>query len=350
MHRWEPAYPSIPESDVLSLTRPTISRMADEKVAKKKEVVFGAVTSKERQESATRNCCGNEAASNRIGSFFRIRPHCLRILFAEFLGTALLVALGDGAVAQVVTSGGAKGDFFTINIAFAFGVAYGMYVSGSVSGGHINPAVTLVMAYLGKTPWYFIPVYWIAQYSGAFVGALVVHMVYQAAIKHFGHGLYYITGPNATAGIFATYPAGPWVTSLDGCVDQIVGTAILMLAILAVTDERNLRVPAHIKPIVVGFVVGVIGMSFGYNAYFALNPARDLGPRLYTAIAGWGWEVFSFRDYDWFWVPIAGPHAGAFLGMLIYKVLVGHHFPPGTEIEVRHEDERILVHNMLSGE
>jgi aquaporin-3 len=258
------------------------------------------------------------------------------------LGTAILVIIGDGSVAQVVTSNGQKGDFFTINIAFAFAIAYGVYVSGSVSGGHINPAVTLVMAVLGKTAWIMLPIYWAGQYLGAFFGASIVHWVYRAAILNFGKGGLYVEGPNATAGIFATYPAS-FVTSWDGFVDQMIGTAILLLAVLALTDERNMRIPSHYTPIIIGFVVGVIGMSFGYNAGFALNPARDLGPRIYTAIAGWGGRVFSYRDYDWFWVPIIGPHVGAFVGMAVYKLFVGLHWPSRVENEAHHEEEQIRL-------
>jgi MIP family channel proteins len=241
-----------------------------------------------------------------------------------------------------VTSRGVKGDFFTINVAFAFAIAYGVYVSGSVSGGHINPAVTLVMCVLGKTQWVMLPIYWAGQYLGAFFGASIVHWVYRAAILRMGNGILYTEGHNATAGIFATYPAGDWVTSWDGFVDQMVGTAILLVAVLALTDNRNLMVPSHYTPIIIGFVVGTIGMSFGYNAGFALNPARDLGPRIYTAIAGWGGRVFSFRDYDWFWVPIIGPHVGAFVGMAIYKLFVGLHWPKRVEEEPHvHVDEQI---------
>jgi len=285
---------------------------------------------------------GLAGVRDRIGSVLHIEKPFIRNFLAEFLGTAILVIIGDGSVAQVVTSRGTKGDFFTINVAFAFAIAYGVYVSGSVSGGHINPAVTLVMAVLGKTAWVMLPIYWAGQYLGAFFGASIVHWVYRAAILDFGKGGLYVEGENATAGIFATYPAS-FVTSWDGFVDQMIGTAILLLAVLALTDERNLMIPSHYTPIIIGFVVGSIGMSFGYNAGFALNPARDLGPRIYTAIAGWGGRVFSFRDYDWFWVPIIGPHVGAFVGMAVYKLFVGLHWPSRVEHEPHLEDEQIRL-------
>jgi len=199
---------------------------------------------------------------------------------------------------------------------------------------------------LGKTAWVMVPIYWAGQYLGAFFGASIVHWVYRAAILNYGKGGLHVEGLNATAGIFATYPSGLWVTSWDGFVDQMIGTAILLMAVLALTDERNLMIPAHYTPIIIGFVVGTIGMAFGYNAGFALNPARDLGPRIYTAIAGWGGGVFWYRNYDWFWVPIIGPHVGAFVGMAIYKLFIGLHFPKRiveTEV-IHHEDEQIRLH------
>jgi len=135
---------------------------------------------------------GLAGVRDRIGSVLHIEKPFIRNFLAEFLGTAILVIIGDGSVAQVVTSRGTKGDFFTINVAFAFAIAYGVYVSGSVSGGHINPAVTLVMAVLGKTAWVMLPIYWAGQYLGAFFGASIVHWVYRAAILDFGKGGLYV--------------------------------------------------------------------------------------------------------------------------------------------------------------
>jgi len=293
---------------------------------------------------------GLEGVRNRIASILHIEKPFIRNFLAEFLGTAFLVALGCGSVAQVVLSRTKNGDFFTINIAFAFAIAFGVFISGNVSGGHINPAVTLVMCVLGKTPWIMLPIYWIAQYLGAFFGAVIVFWVYHASIHNFdgGTGLRFIEGKNATAGIFATYPAGPHISSWDGFVDQMVGTAILLLVVLALTDSRNMLMPSYFCPVVIGFTVGLVGMSFGYNAGFAINPARDLGPRVFTAIAGWGGGVFSFRNYDWFWVPIIGPHVGAFVGMALYKLFIGLHWPKRVELtEVLDEQEQVRLTKRL---
>ncbi len=111
-----------------------------------------------------------------------------------------------------------------------------------------------------------------------------------------------------------------------GLIDQIVGTALLVAVIFAVTDSRNAPAPAGLAPVVVGMLVVLIGAAFGFNAGYAINPARDLGPRLFTALAGWGAEVFRANNY-YFWVPIVGPLVGGPLGAIVYDVLIGSRFP-----------------------
>jgi len=284
-----------------------------------------------------------ESIRNRIAAKLHVEKTAIRIFLAEFLGTAFLVCLGDGSVAQMVLSKKGNGDFFTVNVAFAFAIAFGVYISGSVSGGHINPAVTLVMCAAGNTRWILLPVYWAAQYLGGIFGAAIIFWVYHSAINIHDGGALTVPGINGTAGIFATYPAGDFVSSWDGFVDQMVGTAILLLVVFTVTDKANLEMPSYIAPVIIGFAVGLIGMSFGFNAGFALNPARDLGPRIFTSFAGYGSGVFSFRDYNWFWVPIIGPHVGAFVGYAFYKLFIGLHFPKTTEAEPHHEDEQVRL-------
>merc|ERR1712071_60576 len=117
------------------------------------------------------------------------------------------------------------------------------------------------------------------------------------------------------AGIFATYPAS-WLSIQGGIGDQILGTMLLLLCICAATDEKNTVVPPSLAPMYVGFAVLGVGVSFGANCGYALNPARDLSPRLLTFIAGWGNQVFSYKNFTWFWIPIVGPHIGAILGSL----------------------------------
>ena len=130
-----------------------------------------------------------------------------------------------------------------------------------------------------------------------------------------------------TAGIWSTYPQDYLSNVPGGLVDQIVGTALLMMAVFAVSDQRNMKLPAPFSPLLVGLAVLAIGMTYGLNAGYAINPARDLGPRLFTFVAGWGDQVFQAHDY-WWWVPVVGPCIGAIVGGLIYDLLITRLYGP----------------------
>jgi MIP family channel proteins len=245
-------------------------------------------------------------------------------LYAEFLGTLVLIAFGAGVVAQVILSNQQNGTYFSINFAWGLAVTMGIYVAGGVTGAHLNPAVTLALAVRRGFAWSKVLPYWLAQTAGAFTGAALVFFVYREAFNSFDNGSRMVLGEKGTAGIFSTYPQ-PYLSIFGGLVDQIFGTAILLLVIMAIGDARN-NAAGNLGPIVVGLLVMAIGMSFGFNAGYAINPARDLGPRLFTAVAGWGTEVFRAGDY-WFWVPIIGPLIGGPLGAFVYDALIGRHFP-----------------------
>jgi len=210
-------------------------------------------------------------------------------------------------------------------------VVFGVYVAGGVSGAHLNPAVTLAFAVRRKFPWPKVVPYWISQVVGAFVGAAIVYWVYHDAIRVFDAAS---TGPKvnghtlATYSIFATFPSPVFDGSSWGpLLDQIVGTALLLLCIAAVIDLRNTAVQANLGPYIIGMSVAAIGMSFGANAGYAINPARDFGPRFFAWIAGWdqlalpGTLEGAFSNY--FWVPIVGPFIGGVIGILIYDLFIG---------------------------
>lgn len=253
-----------------------------------------------------------------------MKPDLKRELYAEFLGTFVLLVFGAGVVAQVVLGNFHNGEYLSINIAWGFAVTMGIYVAGGVSGAHLNPAVTLALAVRRDLPWSKVLPYAVAQIAGAFTGAAVAFLVYRAAFDNFDGGRRMIAGEKATAGIFATYPQ-PYLSTSGALIDQIVGTALLLLVIRAIGDARN-NAAGNLGPIVVGFLVMVIGMSFGLNAGYAINPARDFGPRLFTAIAGWGFDVFRANNF-YFWVPIVGPLIGGPLGATVYDALIGGRFP-----------------------
>ncbi len=244
-----------------------------------------------------------------------------RELLAEFLGTFVLIAIGAAVVAQVVLGKKQNGDYLSINLAWGFAVTMGIYVAGGVSGAHLNPAVTLAVAIRRQLAWAKVLPYFAAQIAGAFCGAATAFFVYREAFFAFDGGVRQMD----TAGIFATYPQS-YLSTSGALLDQIVGTAILMLVISAIGDARN-SVPGNVAPLAVGFLVMAIGMAFGLNAGYAINPARDLGPRLFTALAGWGGQVFTANNY-YFWVPIVGPLIGGPLGALVYDWFIGKNHPP----------------------
>jgi len=227
-------------------------------------------------------------------------------MMSEFLGTFVLLAFGDGVVAVVVAGlpgsgrtagltniwvGG--GNWLLITWGWAMAVAMGVWVAGGVSGAHINPAVTL--AFAARTP------------------------------KSGGQAL-------ATYSIFATFPAGYFRGGYGGpLIDQIVGTAFLLILVVALIDIRNTAVGSNLAPLAIGLAVAAIGMSFGPNAGYAINPARDFGPRLLAYFGGWGQVALpgtyhatlgpNFTAY--FWIPIVGPLIGGVIGVVLYDLFIG---------------------------
>ena len=196
---------------------------------------------------------------------------------AEFLGTFVLIAFGVGVVAQVVLGKGVTGQYLSINFGWGLAVTMGAYVAGGISGAHLNPAVTLALAVHRGFAWNKVLPYIVAQFAGAFAASAVVYFTYHEAIEAFEGAERSLT----TAGIWATYPQDYLSTFPGGFVDQVVGTALLLLVIFAVSDNRNMALPTPLGPIIVGASVLLIGMTYGLNSGYAINPARDLGPQVF---------------------------------------------------------------------
>lgn len=242
--------------------------------------------------------------------------------FAEFWGTFILIAFGLGSVAQFSFMKTGVQSFLSINFGFGLGCAMGVYWSAGISGGHINPSVTLALAVSGRFPWKKLPVYWLAQSLGALVASAVIYGVYYELLTLNGGATM------ATAGVWSTYLANG-VSNATGFGDQLVATTILVSTIFALIDKRNASPSNNMAPFVIGMLVTVIGISFGANAGYGVNPARDFIPRLFTAMAGWGGKPFEYSDY-YFWVPVLGQLLGGVLGAMIYIFF----------IEMHHEEER----------
>ncbi|MTD59368.1 MIP/aquaporin family protein [Amycolatopsis pithecellobii] len=281
----------------------------------------------------------DQVSHRQSAAWARMRQNTGGELLAEFLGTAVLILLGCGSVAVAVAglpgSGRQVVDFgpsnwLIIAWGWAFAVMFGVYVAGGVSGAHINPAVTLAFALRRGFPWRKVLPYWAAQLLGALAAAAVVYAVYHDAINAFNAAQRPpLSRPDSlsTFAIFATFPAKYFGNGVWGpLLDQIVGTALLVGLVAALIDNRNQAPRGNFAPVTIGLVVAGIGLSFGTNAGYAINPARDLGPRLLTLFEGWGNKAFPGNG-DWFsnywWIPIVGPLVGGVVGIFVYDLLIG---------------------------
>jgi glycerol uptake facilitator protein len=257
---------------------------------------------------------------------------------SEFLGTFVLIMFGDGAVAMTVAalnqSGrgeelfSAAGDWMLIATGWGLAVALAVYVAGGISSAHINPAVTLAMAVFRDFSWRKVPGYMAAQVLGAFVAGALIYLNYKQAINSFEAANDITRGEVNSIpsySIFATFPAEYYSNAAGPFLDEVIGTALLVGIVLALVDEFNVAPRANIGPLIIGFVVFAIGMSFGANSGYAINPARDLGPRLFAWIQGWG-EIAVPGDYGnvngYMWVPILGPLVGGLVGALVYNFFI----------------------------
>jgi len=247
-------------------------------------------------------------------------------LLAEFLGTMVLLLFGCGVVAMVTLLGtGApgevvKGGYTNVTLGWGLAVTMGLYLAGRTSGARINPAVTLALAVFRGFPWRKVAPYALAQTAGAFAGAALVFWNYRPALEAFDPTL------ERTAGIFTTFPAfpaQPWA----GLLDQVLGTALLLMLVFAIVDERNQPLGSGLTPVAVGLVVVAIGMSFGGMHGYAINPARDFGPRLLLVLAGFPHNGLTDGSFV-FWVPIVGPLVGGLLGAWVYDTGIRRYLPP----------------------
>lgn len=244
------------------------------------------------------------------------KPSFAAQLLAEFLGTFVLILFGTGVVAMVVlfpTRNAGElihGGYTNITIGWGLAVTMGIYVAGKISGAHLNPAVTLSLAVFRGFPWRNVIPYSIAQTVGAFVAAAVVYRNYLPAFRQVDPNL------ERTAGVFTTFPAFPALPGA-GFLDQVIGTGLLLLLILAITDEFNVPPGANLGALMIGLVVVAIGMSFGGMHGYPINPARDFGPRLFTVVAGFHNNGLTDGRRIW-WVPIVGPLLGGLIGSAIY--------------------------------
>jgi glycerol uptake facilitator protein len=246
-------------------------------------------------------------------------------LAAEFAGTMILILFGVGVVAQVVAGG--IGDHDSIAWSWGLGVTLGVYVAGRMSGAHLNPAVTIALAAFAGFSWRKVLPYSLAQTLGAFVAALLVRWNYTEVLNKFDPGL-----TIKSQGVFSTLPgngSAP-VHEWGAFRDQVIATAILLFMILAIVDVNNTPPGSNLAPLIIGLLVVGIGMAWGTDAGYAINPARDFGPRFASFITGYGGAMRDQYGNLYFWVPIIAPIVGGLVGAGLYKVLVGRFLPTET--------------------
>ncbi|OQV21283.1 putative Aquaporin-10 [Hypsibius exemplaris] len=270
----------------------------------------------------------------RLANKLRIKNDLIRGSVAEFFATFILMLYVQGTVASMIFAG-KKNDLLMIAIGQGLAVTYALYVGGGVSGAYLNPAVNVAFALLGKLKWVQAVFFSVAQYLAAFTASMLIYAMFYEAQNTFDSGVRVPTGPNGTAGIYTTFPGDH--RSVGGAFfHETFCTALLLIGVLAMSDSRNWKPAPGLFPFSVGFLITLINLAFSWGESLAMNPARDLGPRLFVLIAGWGPEVFSIWDYNFFWIPIVGSHLGAIIGAILYSIFIEFHHPPEPKHQHKH--------------
>jgi len=229
---------------------------------------------------------------------------------AETIGTAILILLGDGVVAAVLLnhSKAQNSGWIVITFGWAMGVAMAVYAVGQFSGAHLNPAVTLGLAIEGATPWKDVPKYLAGEFSGAFIGAILVFLAY---LNHWAP----TEDPGLKLAVFSTAPAIR--NTVANIITEVIGTFMLVFVVLAIGANTGANALHALAPLIVGLLVFAIGLSLGGPTGYAINPARDLGPRIIHAILPIPGKGPS--DWGYAWIPVIGPLMGGALGALAFK-------------------------------
>ncbi len=254
------------------------------------------------------------------------KPTLMAELIAEFLGTFVLILFGTGVVAMVVLFPSRNpgetihGGFTNITLGWGLGVTMGIYIAGKISGAHLNPAVTLALAVFRGFSWRKVVPYSLAQTAGAFAAAAVVFWNYHPAFLQVDPNL------ENTAGVFTTFPAFPGLPQA-GFLDQFIGTGLLILMIFAIVDEYNTPPGANLAPLLIGLVVVAIGISFGGMHGYAINPARDFGPRMFAVVAGFRNNGITDGTRVW-WIPVVAPLFGGLAGAALYDFGIRRYLRP----------------------
>jgi glycerol uptake facilitator protein len=257
----------------------------------------------------------------------------------EFAGTFMLVFFGCGCVAAAVLTGAQVG-VFQVAIVWGIGIAVAIHVTGGLSGAHLNPAVSLSLATAGRLPWRLVPGYVTAQFLGAFAASTAIYAAFSGALRAFETANRIVRGApgsEASAMVFGEFfpnpgghplaPGSPGMVSLGTAYFvEGLGTAILALVILCVTDARNPARPGALTAATIGLTITMLISLFAPLTMAGFNPARDFGPRLFSSLAGWGRIVFAVNGPGWLVVYILAPLAGGQIGALVYMLFFRHRY------------------------
>jgi len=249
-------------------------------------------------------------------------------LISESVAMFIIIAFGDSVAAMysLYSPSPYQQAYWGVCVAWGLAVSLAIYATGSVSGCHANPAVTLALALYRKFSWKKVLPYCVAQVIGAFLGAGIVYMLFSPVINHFNAAQHLTRAGGGAAGVFFTHP-GLAITPMHAFGDEIVLTGFLIFGIFAITEKFNEVAPgANAGALMIGLLVALIGASMGYLEAWAINPARDLGPRLFCFWAGWGSSAFPSPDHYW-WIPLVAPLLGGVLGGGAYQLLIWRHLP-----------------------
>uniref|UniRef100_A0AC35F4X9 Aquaporin n=1 Tax=Panagrolaimus sp. PS1159 TaxID=55785 RepID=A0AC35F4X9_9BILA len=238
---------------------------------------------------------------------------------SEFYGMIIFIFMGVGIVMQYILSYEKLNTWIQVNLGWGFALALSVLICSKTSGGHLNPAVSFLFVTQKMLSFPDFILYTIVQTLGAFIGAGLSYFVYYDQVQHYSGDLRAVYGPKATAGLFCSFPA-PHLSNFRCFVDQVFGTALLTTFISGIIDKRN-GIPNYLHSLLFGITLITIGTAYGMNLGYPINPARDLGPRIFASLI-YGTEVFKYHDY-YFWIPVIAPFFGALLGSWLYHLIVG---------------------------
>lgn len=253
---------------------------------------------------------------------------------AEFMGTGLFLFLGAACLCAVKVAGATFG-LWEICIVWGLAIALAVYLTAAISGAHLNPAVTIALWVFANFDGKKVIPYIVSQVAGAFCGAMVCYVLYYNLFDAYEQAHQMVRGsPDSLflASIFSTFP-NPAISVWQAALVEVVITSILMCLIMALTDDGNGVPRGALAPLLIGLLVAVIGAATAPLTGFAMNPARDFGPKLFTFVAGWGPVALTgARDIPYFIIPIVAPIIGACLGAGVYKGLFGANLPVAGKI------------------